>query len=119
MAKSVTAGEMRTRVTVQKQAVTVDADGVGTKTWSAAISGYLKCKWVYAHGKEADENMRLNLGQTATITMRYTPLIDQRCRIFHEADAQIDANAWEVVSVNDPEDRHAFIEIVLKKAVMA
>jgi head-tail adaptor len=121
MAKSVAAGEMRTRITVQKQTASTDADGFPTKTWANVLTGggMIRCKWVNAHGTEVTEKMRLDLGQIATITLRYTSLIDQRCRVFHEADAQTDANAWTVVSVNDPEDRHAFLEITLKRAVMA
>lgn len=79
----------------------------------------IRCKWVSVHGKEVMENDRLGLGQVATITMRYTSLVTPRCRVWYEADAQTDMNAWEVVSVNDPEDRHAFLEITLRKLVVA
>jgi head-tail adaptor len=89
-----------------------------TYSW-ASEERMLRCKWVSAHGSEVMENNRLGLGQVATITLRYTSLITPRCRVWYEADAQTDANAWEVVSVNDPEDRHAFLEITLRKLVAA
>ena len=175
MAKSVTAGEMRTRITVATLTAGEDAEGFPTETWvnvlasaayatmpaaSLALLGHivqytgtttttppiytqnalylcvsngatvptyswqaftemLRCKWVGAFGSDVLENKRVELGQTATITMRYTSLIDQRCRVFHENDAQTDVNAWEIISVNDPEDKHAFLEITLRRKVVA
>lgn len=175
MAKSVTAGEMRTRITVATLTAGTDADGFPTETWvnilasatystmpaasisllghivqytgtttvtppiytqnalylcvsdGAAIPTYsweaftemLRCKWVSAHGTDVLENNRAELGQSATITLRYTTLINQRCRVFHETDEQTLANAWNIISVNDPEDRHKFIEITLQRKVVA
>ena len=172
MAKQVTAGEMRTRITVATLTSSQDAEGFPTETWvnvlatntystmptagiaylgqvaqytgttgetytqnhlytcvsdGAEVPVYsweeteskLKCKWVNAHGSDALENLRVELGQTATITLRYTSLINQRCRVFYENDTQTDANAWTVISVNDPEDRHRFIEATLQRKVTA
>ena len=87
-------------------------------SWEAAESS-IRCKWVSAHGSDTVENNRLELGQIATITLRHTALIDQRCRVFHENDEQTDANAWTVISVNDPEDRHRFVEATLQRKVAA
>lgn len=121
MAKQASAGEMRTRITVKNLTTGINANGYPTETWANVLTGtsMFRCKWVSAHGQEVMENNRLGLGQVATITLRYTSLIDQRCRVWREADAQTDANAWEVVSVNDPEDRHAFLELTLRKLVVA
>ena len=121
MAKTASAGEMRTRITVKKLTDGIDADGYPTQTWDNVLTGnsVIRCKWVSAHGKEVTENDRLGLGQIATVTMRYTPKITPRCRVWKEAETQTDANAWEVVSVNDPEDRHAFLELTLRRLVVA
>jgi len=121
MAKTAGAGEMRTRITVQALTAGLDADGVGTETWANVLTGtsMFRCKWVSAHGTDVMENKRVELGQIATITLRYTALINQRCRVFYESDAQTDVNAWEIISVNDPEDRHMFLEITLRKKVVA
>jgi len=121
MAKKARAGEMRTRITVQKLTAGIDTDGFRTETWANVLSGtsMIRCKWAGAHGTDVLENKRAELGQTATITLRYTSLIDQRCRVFHEADAQTDANAWTVISVNVPYDKREFLEITLQRAVTA
>lgn len=119
MAKTASAGEMRTRITVKKLTTGIDGEGYPTETWAALFPAKIHCKWVSAHGKEVNENDRLGLGQIATVTMRYTPLITPRCRVWKEAETQTDANAWEVVSVNDLEDRHAFLEMTLRRLVVA
>jgi len=118
MAKSVSAGEMRTRITVKKPTRTIGTNGFPVETWTAVFSTYVRCKWVSAHGSDVLENNRLDMGQTATITLRYTALIDETCRVWRETDTT-DAQAWEIVSINDPEDRHAFLEITLRRAVKA
>lgn len=121
MAKSATAGEMRTKITIKRQENTGETDGEGNPIieWVDIFGGPVWCKWAYAHGEEVFEGMRLNVGQLATVTMRHTAKIDQRCRIWHEKDLQDDDHAWEVVSINDPEDRHKFLDIELKREVVA
>ena len=121
MAKSALAGEMRTRVTIKKLVTGehTDSEGNPIEEWQDVFGAPVWCKWVYAHGDEVFEGMRLNLGQLATITMRYTPKVDERCRIWKGNDEQDDDHAWEVVSINDPEDQHKFLDIELKRAVVA
>jgi head-tail adaptor len=121
MAKTANAGEMRTRITVKQLTPGIDADGYPTETWTNVLGGttMFRCKWKPGWGTEVLENDRLNLGQTAVATLRYTSLIDQRCRVWYENDAQTDANAWFIVNVTDPEERRAFLEITLRKAVVA
>ena len=96
-----------------------DSEGNPIMVWVNLFSGKVWCKWVYAHGDEIYEGMCLQVGQLATVTMRYTPKVDVRCRIWHENDPQDEAHAWEVVSINDPEDRHKFLDIELKRVVVA
>lgn len=123
MAKSARTGEMRARITVQALASGIDQEGVAIETWTDVFGGEkVWCKWVNAHGLETYEAMRQNLREAATITMRYTPLIDVRCRIFKghtptgdpEKD---DPQAYEVVSVDDVENRHKTMEIKVHRAV--
>ena len=106
---------------MQKLTPGLDGDGFATETWANVLAGggMIRCKWVSAHGTEVIENNRLDLGQVATITLRYTSLINERCRVFYETDTQDDTHAWQIISINDPEDRHAFLEITLRRAVIA
>ena len=119
MAKSALAGEMTTKITVKRIKPGNDSEANPTEEWEEVFGGKVWCKWVYAHGDDVDENLRMGMGQTATITLRYTPKIDVRCRVWHENDEQTDENAWEVTSINDPEDRHKYLDILLRRVVVA
>lgn len=119
MARAATAGEMRTRITVKKPTRGVNANGIQTETWSNVFQNAVRCKWVSAHGSEAMENNRLEVGLVATLTMRYTSLIDETCCVWYENDTQDTAHAWRIISINDPEGRHAFLEIIVRRDVIA
>ena len=118
MAKSASIGEMRTKITVKLPTKGVDADGFATETDAAVFTGKVWCKWVYQHGAEVLENMRLGLGQVATITMPYTSLITQRCKIWRESETA-DADAWEIVSIDNVEEARRFLEIKVRRGVKA
>lgn len=119
MARQVSIGEMRTKITVKLPVKGKDADGFATETYGTALfSGKVWCKWVWQHGSEVFENMRLGLGQVATITMPYTDKITPRCRIWRENETS-DADAWEIVSINNVEEARRFLEIKVRRGVKA
>ncbi len=124
MSKSVISGELRTPIRVvlpQKTVVNgyekqtmVNVFGDGNVAW---------CKWVNSHGKDVYENQRLALGQVATLTMRYSPLVTQKCILWRDGETGTPAvptlNAWEIVSIDDVEQRHQYLEITVKRKVVA
>lgn len=115
MAKSVLAGEMRTKITVKALVEGVNENGYPTKSWEDVFSGLVWCKWVNSHGTEVFETMRLDLKEAATVTMRYSPLVNERCRIWRENDPE----PYEVISIDNVEDRRRFLEIKVKRVVTA
>lgn len=120
MAKEARIGEMRTRVYISAivEAGT-DADGFPTEIVTPLFGGPVHCLWVSAHGNEVYENMRLGLKKTATLTMRYSPLVDERCRLWREGDPQTDEYAYEIVSIDNVQDRRKLMEIKVKKVEKA
>jgi hypothetical protein len=50
--------------------------------------------------------------------MRYSSLVNERCRIWREADTQ-DKDAYEIVSIDNVGDRREFLEIKVKRLVVA
>ena len=118
MAKSVRIGEMRTRITVKLPTPGIDDDGFATETSADVFGGKVWCKWVWQHGAEVFENMRLGLGEVATITMPYTNAITVRCKVWREGETA-DADAWEIVSINNVEEARRFLEIKLRRGVKA
>lgn len=65
------------------------------------------CKWVNAHGTEVFTAMQLKVRQPATLTMRYSPLITPALRVYKGSAPA----PYEVVSVDDVEDRHRWLEV--------
>ena len=99
------------------------SDGAETPVYSWELQPLARCKWINAHGSDAFENHRLQLGQTATLTMRYSSLITPTCVLWKESETGTTdfplLNSWEIVSFDDVEDRHQFLEIVVKRKVVA
>lgn len=106
-------GKLRTAITVKTVTRSSDTDGVPTESESTALTA--KCWWVNAHGTEATENLRLNLGETATITMRYSSLVTVRQRVYRSGDTA----PWEIVSIDNVDQRGRWTEIKLRRTVVA
>ena len=49
--------------------------------------------------------------EPATLTLRYTPLITTTCIIYRGTDPK----PYEVISVNDIENRHAWLEVKVQR----
>lgn len=118
MAKSARAGEMRTRITVKLPTKTINENGFAQEADIPVFADKVWCKWVWQHGTEVFENMRLNLGQVATITMPFTDKITPRCRIWREGETGAD-KAWEIVSIDNVEEARRFLEIKVRRDVKA
>lgn len=112
---------MRTRISVQALTDGIDADGYQTKTWTDIFAGQkVWCLWVNPHGTEAYDQMRLGLRDPATLTMRYTPLLNARCRIFKgytpTGDPVLDdPHAYEIISVDNVRDGNKTLEIKVQR----
>lgn len=113
--KSVNAGDLRTRVAVEGVTKTPDGAGNHIETWTNVFGAGVTvgCKWVNAHGVEADENNRLKLDEKATLFMRHSPLITETCRI------KKGAGIWEVESLDNINERGSWLEIKVKRSVRA
>lgn len=112
-------GEMRTRVVVRALKTGADDDGFTERTYTDVFPGPVWCKWVWAHGAEALENMRQKMTQTATLTMPYTAKVHARCRVWRAQEVDDAGAAWDVVSVNNVEDANKYLEVLIQKAVKA
>lgn len=118
MAKEATIGEMRTKIRIYSQTKGIDVDGFPTEAWANVFGDgdpFCRCMWVNAHGTEVFDNLRLELRDVATITMRYTPLLTPECRIFHEDDPE----PYEVISIDNISDRRRLMEVKVRRAVTA
>ena len=115
MAKQARTGELRTRIYIRRLAKAVDAEGVagGVREESVFAPGpdgkerVWHCKWVNAYGTEAMTAMQLQVREPATLTMRYSPRVQPDQLIYRVGDPV----PYEIVSVNDVEDRRRWLEV--------
>lgn len=130
MAKDANPGELRTPVIIESYIDTPDADGYVNEVWTNIFgedSNPIKIKWVNLHGSEVYEAMSLDLKDGATLTMRYSPRINQKCRILKLADylkTESDLEerrrlAFEVISMDDVDERGEWLELKVQRMVKA
>lgn len=113
--KSARIGDMHTKITVKSLTTGMDADGYPTESWTNVFGGtnQVWCNWKNAHGTEVFDAMRLDLKEPATITMRYSDKVNVRCRIWRGADA------YEIISIDNVDDARKWLEIKVKRLVVA
>jgi head-tail adaptor len=124
MAKFANAGELRTPIIVEDLTSTSDSEGYDTKAWVNVFGTgqTYRVKWVNAHGTEVFEAMRMDLNEPATLTARYSDLITPECRILKASDASSadkEKLYYEIISFDDVENRHEWLEIKVKRQVSA
>ena len=117
MAKQANAGELRTLAYFRRVVKETDEEGYPrTREETVFHDGAgrevpVHCKWVNAHGTEVFTAMQLQLRQPATLTMRYSPLIQPTMLVYKGRDPV----PYEVVSVDDVEDRHRWLEVTVQR----
>lgn len=118
MAKSVTAGELRTRIYIRKLTRAVDDEGVALQDEGSVFDPgpdgkerMYHCKWVNAYGSEVFAAMQAQVREPATLTMRYSPRIQPDHLIYKVGDPI----PFEIISVNDVEERHSWLEVKVQR----
>lgn len=117
MARSANAGELRTRIRVTAMEPVTDSLGRPvTDEESNPVRREVEvyacwCKWVNAWGSEVYAAMSAGVTEPATLTLRYTGKITAASLIYKGADPR----PYEVISVNDVEDRHAWLEVKVRR----
>lgn len=100
-------GEMRTSVVLKKREVATDAGGFHAATWTTLATVF--SKWVNVHGREAWDAQAAGAESAATVTIRYRNDIDTTCAV------EKDGVVYEIVSVDDIQERHELLELKVKR----
>ena len=117
MAKRANAGELRTLVYFRRTVKEVDSEGSPHQREETVFHDSqgreqaVHCKWVNAHGAEVFTAMQLKLRQPAKLTMRYSPRIQPTMLVYKGRDPV----PYEVISVDDVEDRHCWLEVTVQR----
>ncbi len=100
-------GELRTPVTLLKRTITTAAGGFqmpGTTTILA-----VKARWVNVHGSEVWA-ASVVAQDAATVLIRYNSQVDTTCLVSKGG------KLYEIVSVDDIEERHEYMELKVRRA---
>jgi SPP1 family predicted phage head-tail adaptor len=101
-------GEMRTRITLKNRSVTKQAGGAQKPTYATVATVW--AKWANVHGTEAwTVANTIGAVRAATVTIRFKAGIDLTCAL--EKDGEI----WEIVSIDDIQELHEFLELKVKR----
>jgi len=102
-------GQMQTLVNLNQRSVTTTA-GFQVPGVGSAIASNVWARWKNSHGSEAwTITLTLAAAQLATIIIRYVAGLDNTCLVVRGSEV------WEIVSMDDINDLHEFIEINLKR----
>lgn len=114
MARQASVGELRTRIYIRRLEKKTDGEGVPTEAEQSVFPDppdqperVWHCKWVNAYGTEAVTAMQLQIREPATLTMRYSDKIKADCLIYRLGDPE----PYQIISVNDVEERHTWLEV--------
>lgn len=122
MAKQANTGELRTLVYFHRVIKESDEEGC-PRVREEPVFGYeapgrerpVHCKWVNVHGSEVFTAMQLKVRQPATLTMRYSPLIRPTLLAYKGNDPV----PYEVISVDNVEDRGRWLEVTVERKAAA
>lgn len=117
MSKQANAGELRTLVYFRRVIREPDEEGYTREREEPVFldgpgrERPVHCKWVNAHGAEVFAAMQMQVREPATLTMRYTPRVRPGMLVYKGSDPV----PYEVVSVDDVEDRHRWLELKVQR----
>ncbi len=113
MSKNANPGELRTRVRFVGIVRTQDEDGFYQDAEGTVLETMVK--WQNAHGNEAFSDQLVSISEPATLTMRYSPLINVDQLVYKDGDPR----PFEIISIDNVEERGAWTEIHVKRQVSA
>jgi len=119
MSKNANAGELRTAVFFKKIVRTTNKNGFQEETQENVFSDAaapVMCKWVNAHGSEVFSAMQQQLKDPATLTLRYSPALDDETLILYREQ---DPEPFEVISIDNVEQQNTWLEIKVQRRVPA
>jgi SPP1 family predicted phage head-tail adaptor len=101
-------GELRVPVTVQNPTVSQGSGGAQSTTWSTV--GTLFARWKNAHGPETVTSDALKTVKRASVRIRYLSTVTEKSAILK------DGERWQVISIDDINERHEYMELVVELA---
>lgn len=111
-------GDLNKQIILAKRTITPDAGGFQKPSYG--LIAQVWAKWINVHGAEALSASSLGFEAAATVTIRYRSDIDSTCVVVKggtlAGSTFTGGEVFEIVSPDDIEDRHEYIELKIRKA---
>ena len=104
-----TAGKLRTPITIQEYAESPDGMGGVTKEWVDVLT--VRSMWKHASMYERLQAMKLNAGVMHRVYIRYSAVPTAKHRIFYKGQA------YQIRGVVDIEERGRWLELAVEEGV--
>jgi SPP1 family predicted phage head-tail adaptor len=105
--KTFNPGQLRTSIVLKSRGVSTETGGFQTPTWATIATVW--AKWQNVHGAEVWAAESANAVRPATVTLRYRPDVDETCAV------ELDGALYEIVSIDDIENRHEYLELKVQR----
>jgi SPP1 family predicted phage head-tail adaptor len=106
--KVINPGDLRTPVILQSRAKASDTGGFQSPIWSTIAA--VMAKWTGVHGSEAWTAQTVQAQRAATVLIRYLAGVDETCAVLLGTDR------YDIVSIDDIQARHEYLELKVKLA---
>lgn len=93
---------------------TAQPGGFKSTAYVSILPRYVRAIWENAHGSEAIVAASQQYQDPATVTVRYRSGITPKLRVCMRGD---EARPYEVVSLNDIDNRHEYVELKVRRVV--
>jgi len=101
-------GELNTLITLQSATISKDAGGAQKPIWTDLTPPSVWARWKNAYGPEMIAAQAVQGQALATVMIRYRPDVNIGVSILKGTDR------WEIISVDDIEDRHEYMELSVR-----
>jgi len=105
--KTINPGELRTPIKLGTRSVTPDAGAFPVASYTSFADVF--SKWTWVHGPEVWTAQAVQAEQPATVLIRYNATLDGTCGV------QLSGQWYEIVSIDDLQQRHEYIELKVKR----
>lgn len=105
--KTMNPGDLRTAITLKSRTATGDDGGFQVPTWTKIAD--VLAKWTNAHGSEVWAADMAGAKQAATVLIRYRSDVNEACAVVKGSEV------FEIVSIDDIQERHEYLELKVQK----
>ena len=105
--KPINPGELRTSVVLKTRTVSTETGGFQKPTWSTLATVW--ARWTNVHGQEVWTAESVQALQPATVLIRYRTGLDTTCAVL------LGSILYEIVSIDDIQERHEYLELKVKR----